>query len=125
MPVGQNDYQITVSSGDYSDTKYLTYIAKENSFFIQTNKAIFLPGDRIQFRIFSIDSEANAFNPKGPTLITLTDARNNEIFKFDNVTFVNGKYEGDFKLSNNPILGTWTLQAQYNGEVEIEKILIF
>ncbi|KAG5669927.1 hypothetical protein PVAND_000217 [Polypedilum vanderplanki] len=119
-----DSYSLTVSSGDYSETKTINYEKKENAMFIQTNKAIFKPSDIIKYRIFSIDSESNAYTPKRPVIITLTDPRNHEIGKLDNITFINGKFESEWLLPSKPILGTWKLTVQYGKNSEtVEKRL--
>jgi CD109 antigen len=100
----------------------LTYVTKQNSLFVQTNKAIFKPLDTIQFRIFSIDSESNAVNPKKPVVATLIDPRNNEIGKFDNITFTNGKFEAEWILASRPILGNWRLSVAFDENEQVRNV---
>ena len=117
MPQDASFFNLEVKSGNYTSSKNIFFNKKQNSIFLQTNKAIFAPGDLLQYRIFSIDSESNALNPVGFTSVTLTDGRNNEIYKVENFTFTNGKYEGQFKLSSSPILGNWNFVVRCNQEV--------
>ncbi|KAG5669928.1 hypothetical protein PVAND_000218 [Polypedilum vanderplanki] len=105
---------IIISSGIYMEERELTYLCKENTFFIQTSKGIYQPSEKVQFRVFSIDSEGNSFNPTYTVDLQIIDPRRNEIIKFQNVTFEKGKYEKDFLLSNKPILGTWTLIIEFS-----------
>jgi CD109 antigen len=106
-------YKLTISCGkEYSETNSLNYISKEFSLFVQTNKAIYLPGDLIQFRVFAINSESRSVNPSGHNSVTIRDAKGNVISTFDNVTFAKGKYENQLQLASRPSLGLWKIQVQ-------------
>ena len=83
------------------------------------NKAIFLPGDLIQFRAFAVDSETRAVTPKCSSVITISDANGNAIVSFKNIVFNNGKYENQLELSSKASLGIWKLQIQCDDEVRL------
>ncbi|KAL7028444.1 hypothetical protein ACKWTF_005838 [Chironomus riparius] len=91
---------------------------KKLSFFIQFNKAIFTPGDLLQFRVFAVDSETKAISPKCTSAITITDPNDNSIQSFEDVTFSRGKYENSFQLSEKAGLGIWKISARCDQEVE-------
>ena len=81
------------------------------------NKAIFMPGDLLQFRVFSIDSETKPINPTSATTITISDSNGNAIHSFQDVTFKRGKYENSFQLSEKARLGIWEVSANCGQEV--------
>ncbi|KAG5684460.1 hypothetical protein PVAND_013694 [Polypedilum vanderplanki] len=114
LPDTATGFTLTVTSDNYTESKAVTFVKKENSVFIQTNKGIFKPAEVVQYRVFSIDSESNAYDPKSPVTITLTDPRDNQIGKIENAEFVNGKFQGEWQLPSKPILGTWKLTVTYN-----------
>jgi len=95
----------------------LTYITKKYSFLLQLSKAIFLPGDLIQFRVYAVDSETKAVVPTCSSIVSITDGNDNEITTFKNVTFSRGKYENSFQLSDKAGLGVWNLQFQCDNQV--------
>ena len=118
-------YTLVVESDNFSEKRTLTYIKKKYSFFVQFNKAIFLPGDLLQFRVFAVDSETKAATPTCSNIISITDPNRNSIMSFPNVTFKRGKYENSFQLSEKASLGVWYLRVQCDQEVRVLLFLIF
>lgn len=90
---------------------------KKFSFFVQFNKAIFMPGDLLQFRVFAIDSETKMATPTAANVISILDQRRNAIMSFQNVTFKRGKYENSFQLSEKASLGIWYFRFTCENEV--------
>ncbi|KAG5668833.1 hypothetical protein PVAND_016756 [Polypedilum vanderplanki] len=114
IPFDITGYTLTVSSGDYTQSKAISFVTKENSIFIQLKKLNFKPGEKVQYRLFSIDSESNAFDQEKPITIILKDPANHDMETIRNVTFINGKYQGEFQLPSKPIFGTWTISVDYD-----------
>ena len=111
------NYNLTVKCGDYLAARPLEYTPGQYSLFIQMNKAIFLPEDLFQFRVFCIDSETYSYYPTDATTITLIGPKGNSIALFSNLTFVNGKYENEWRFSNHPVLGIWRIEVASGDEV--------
>lgn len=84
------------------------------------NKAIFMPGNLLQFRVFAVDSDTKAVTPTCANVISILDARRNAIMSFQNVTFKRGKYENSFKLSEKAGLGVWTFRFTCENEVSFD-----
>ncbi|KAL7028442.1 hypothetical protein ACKWTF_005836 [Chironomus riparius] len=113
-------YSLIVESEGFTEMRTLTYIKKKYSFFVQFNKAIFLPGDLLQFRIFAVDSETKMATPKCSNVVTFTDTNRNNIMTFANVTFKKGN---SFQLSEKARLGEWILRFQCDQE-KIQKSFV-
>lgn len=114
------DYKLSVTglnSFQFSGEKKLSFVVKQFSIFVQTNKAIYKANDLIQFRLFAVNSQTLPYSVNGPTIITITDPSNNKIKEFSNVTFVKGKYENELLLSSAPKLGSWTISVEAEGQV--------
>ncbi|KAL7028449.1 hypothetical protein ACKWTF_005840 [Chironomus riparius] len=110
-------YILFVEGKGFAEKRSLTYITKEYSFLLQLSKAIFLPGDLLQFRAFAVDSETRAVAPKCSSVVTISDANGNAIVSFKNIAFDNGKYENQLELSSKAGLGIWKLKIQCDDEV--------
>ena len=111
-------YTLVVETDDgFAEKRSLTYVKKKCSFFIQFNKAIFTPGDLLQFRVFAVDSETKAITPTCSNTITISDPNGNSIQSFQDVTFKRGKYENSFQLSEKASLGIWKVAALCDQEV--------
>jgi CD109 antigen len=92
-------------------------MSKEFSLLIQLNKAIFLPGDLLRFRVFSVDSETLAVNPAKLLSIYIVDPNKNVVTTFSNVTFENGKYGNSLQIASSPLLGVWSVIVENGAEV--------
>jgi uncharacterized protein YfaS (alpha-2-macroglobulin family) len=111
-------YSLVVETEDgFEEKRTLSYLKKKFSFFVQFNKAMFSPGDLLQFRLFAIDSETKAITPPCASTITISDPNGNSIQSFQDITFKRGKYENSFQLSEKTGLGVWKVSAQCDQEV--------
>jgi CD109 antigen len=106
-------------------------VQKENTILIQTDKGIYKPGDRIQFRVLVIDSETRPFKntklKETPLMCMgelclhdrisinylfeayIMDPKGNKIKEWQNIQLDNGVFRGDLKLSKEPVIGQWSL----------------
>jgi CD109 antigen len=113
---------------EFYGEKKLTYLEKRFSIFIQTDKAIYKADDVIHFRVFAINPNSSPYSVKGNPEVTIKDPSGNKIKQMTNVTFVKGKYESELLLSSSPPLGSWSIIADVEGEVnrvEIKNQIIF
>ena len=106
-----------VDSKNFAEKRTLTYAGKRSSFLIFMNKAIFLPGDLVQYKIMAINSETRAVSPICASVVSISDGNGNLITSAQNVTFSKGRYANDFQLSNKAGLGLWRIQIQCGDEV--------
>lgn len=90
----------------------LTYQETVATPLVQTDKAIYGSGDNVQFRLFAVDSETLPINQETATF-SIYDSSNPSVTiqSFENVTFVNGKFEGSLQLSDYPIFGSWRIDG--------------
>ena len=103
----------------YQDGYDLTFVSKQSSAFIYTDKALYRAGQLVSFSVFAVDSETRPFNLVGTT-ITINDPNTIKIQVFANNTFVKGKYEGSLQLSSAPTLGQWLISLEtLDGQVNI------
>ncbi|CAG2257034.1 CD109 [Mytilus edulis] len=125
------DYKMRVKvSGGLSFDKTVTRIQatrKASSIFIQTDKAIYKPGDLVQFRVFGTDPSLKVRND--PLNIFIQDPKNNRVKQHLKVKPVLGVFTGSFQLSTLTNLGTWTIKAeQRTGETsktfDVERVVL-
>jgi CD109 antigen len=94
----------------FNETAKVYFINKQSSILIQTDKAMYKPGDRIQFRVLVVDIETKPVNLNNePIQAYIQDPRGNKIKQWENIKMENGVFKGDLKLSKEPILGMWLL----------------
>ncbi|XP_044155176.1 LOW QUALITY PROTEIN: alpha-2-macroglobulin-like [Bufo gargarizans] len=91
-----------------------------NLVFIQTDKAIYKPGQKVQFRIAALDETFRAVSEKLP-MVYVEDAQRNRIVQWLNVETKKGIAEESFPLPSEPLLGTYKLVAERQSGSQIKQ----
>lgn len=93
--------------------------SKNVSIFIQTDKAIYKPAEAIKFRVLVLDARLRpAALAAGEQLsIYVTDSEKNRIRQWVNGTLTKGVFAGEVQLSEQPVLGDWTISTRIGNEV--------
>lgn len=89
---------------------------KKFSVFVQTDKSIYKPGDKVQFRVLVLDSSTRPYFTKD-VKIYITDGGRNRIKQYQDINLVKGVYQNEFQLSDSPVLGIWHINMEVDGEV--------
>ncbi|XP_076182302.1 CD109 antigen isoform X2 [Ptiloglossa arizonensis] len=108
-----------LSEIEFSSSKPLVYIHKSYSVFIQTDRAIYKPGNKVMFRCILLNSRLR------PTLarlidIYIADGKGNRIKQWIRPPVTRGIFNGEIELSESPVLGTWKITANI-GDQTFEK----
>nr|BAK64112.1 thioester-containing protein [Hasarius adansoni] len=116
------------SSGNYSlivtgeggmtfrNQTILTYEHKSYSVFIQTDKAIYKPGQLVQFRVLVVTPHLLP-SVTGAINIFITDASGNRIKQWNRLFTTKGISSGELLLSEQPVLGDWTINVDVLGQM--------
>jgi CD109 antigen len=98
----------------FNETASLSTNWKESSILIQTDKAMYKPSDRIQFRVLVVDGDTKPVNlDNQPVDAYIQDPKGNKIKQWSNIKLVNGVFKSDLKLSREPAMGYWYLYFSY------------
>lgn len=100
----------------YNETE-LVVNTKRFVMLVQSDKAIYKPGDRIQFRVLVLDSNTKPIDVNGGLSIQVLDGRSNLIRQWPNATAQSGVFTGELQLSDYPVLGKWTIVVDMMGEI--------
>ncbi|KAM7351079.1 uncharacterized protein ACRADG_004064 [Cochliomyia hominivorax] len=84
--------------------------------YIQTDKAIYKPSDLVQFRVVILDEHTRPLNVKEPIRIEILDNLDNRVKQFKDVSLIKGVYNGQFQLSEYPVLGLWKIKVIITGK---------
>ncbi|XP_074748428.1 alpha-2-macroglobulin-like protein 1 [Strix uralensis] len=96
---------------DVSKTKKVMLRALEPGIFIQTDKAVYKPGQQVKFRIVSLDKDFAPSNKKLP-LVFLKDPSGNRIAQWQEVSPQQGIVDLSLPLAAEPALGTYIIEAE-------------
>jgi CD109 antigen len=83
--------------------------------FVQTDKSMYKPGDKVRFRVLFLDSYTRPY-PAENVKIYVTDGKKNRIKQFMNVKVLNGVYQNELQLSESPVLGNWKIHVDLEDE---------
>jgi CD109 antigen len=92
----------------------LSINAKKNSVLIQTDKAMYKPGDNVQFRVLVMDRDMKPAT-NANVAIFISDGAQNRVKQFDNIVFNKGVFENSMQLSELPVMGNWRINVKVNG----------
>ncbi|XP_065712134.2 alpha-2-macroglobulin-like protein 1 [Patagioenas fasciata] len=96
---------------DVSKKKKVMLRALKPGIFIQTDKAVYKPGQQVKFRIVSLDKDFAPSNKKLP-LVFLKDPSGNRIAQWREVTPRQGIVDLSLPLAAEPALGTYTIEVE-------------
>ncbi|NXI50425.1 OVOS protein, partial [Chloroceryle aenea] len=83
----------------------------DNAVFIQTDKPIYKPGQKVLFRVVSLDTEFKPVQETYPRII-IEDPEKNKIFQWLDVTPKHGIADLSFPLILEPILGSYLITVE-------------
>ncbi|XP_074019166.1 alpha-2-macroglobulin-like protein 1 [Numenius arquata] len=96
---------------DVSEKKQVMLRALEPGIFIQTDKAVYKPGQQVKFRIVSMDKDFTPSNKKLP-LVVLKDPNRNRIAQWQEVSPRQGIVDLSLPLAAEPALGTYIIEVE-------------
>lgn len=110
-----------VSGIIFKEESRLNVESKNVSIFIQTDKAIYKPGETIKFRVLVLDYELKPVTLTKDKLLNvyLNDPEKNLIKQWLNLNPKMGVYSSEIQLSELPTLGQWQFTAQVQNEVRL------
>lgn len=109
--VGPGSYNLTAEGTggiNFVNSTALEYVHKSYSVFIQTDKAIYKPGHKVQFRAIVLNSHLKP-SVTGALDIYITDGKGNRVKQWNRALTTRGVFSGELELSKNPVLGDWNI----------------
>ncbi|XP_074791229.1 alpha-2-macroglobulin-like protein 1 [Natator depressus] len=105
--------QLTISNGRYfnvKEEKKVLIRRGDSSTFVQTDKPIYTPGQKVKFRILTLNEKFVPLNSKY-SVIELQDPNRNRIGQWLDVRPRQGIVDLFFQLADEPSLGTYTINV--------------
>ncbi|XP_037049174.1 CD109 antigen-like [Bradysia coprophila] len=93
--------------------------SKRLSVLIQTDKAMYKPGDKVKFRVLVLNSDTNPATINSMNVF-ITDGTNNRIKQWTNVDTVMGIFTEELQLSTNPPLGIWNINVAVDNQTRLK-----
>lgn len=121
--IQEGDYKLDVKSltGDFFERSVdLDLNSKKYSVFVQTDKSIYKPADKVQFRILVLDFNTRPF-PATNIKVYISDGDQNRIKQYTDVRLQKGVYQDELQLSDSPVMGNWKIHVKINDDAEAVK----
>jgi len=97
------------SSYSVNSFKEITILKKENYPLIQTDKGQYKAKDDVKFRVLLVDHDLKPSEVQTIDELWVEDPRNRRIKQWKDQALNKGLMQQEFKLSEEPELGTWTI----------------
>lgn len=110
-----------VKCGKVDENISLSINYKKNSAIIQTDKAIYKPSDKVQFRVIIIDADTRPVEAEN-VQVFITDGEENRVKQYENVGFKKGVYQDELQLSDLPVMGNWKIHVKFQTGEETVKV---
>lgn len=109
--LGQGSYSLTARGSaplTFDQTQRLTYVHKGYSVFIQTDKAVYRPGNTVRFRAVVVTPQLKP-SVVGSIDVIMTDGGGNIVRRWERVFTTKGVFAGQIELAQAPVLGKWNI----------------
>ncbi|XP_075152774.1 CD109 antigen-like [Haematobia irritans] len=100
----------------FKESSKLNYKCVKPKVYIQTDKAMYKPGDLVQYRILALDENTRPANIQEPLNLGIRDGAYNQIKQLKDIQFTKGVHKGTFQLSEQPVLGNWIIDVTVGEE---------
>ncbi|XP_031779562.1 CD109 antigen isoform X2 [Nasonia vitripennis] len=104
-----------ISGYEFVNSTELDYAHKSYSVFVQTDRSVYKPGSKIQFRCIVLDSRLRP-TANRQLEIYITDGQGNRIKQWERPRLHQGIFNGELELSQSPVLGDWEIVAEIGGQ---------
>ncbi|XP_060547235.1 alpha-2-macroglobulin-like isoform X1 [Pantherophis guttatus] len=111
--------EVTGATLRYLNRKRVYIDNQESLLFVQTDKPIYKPGQKILFRVVSLNEEFLPVTRK-VSLIYIEDPKRNRLFQWKDVELNGGLVQLEFPLSSEPALGTYKVVVQKDSERTVQ-----
>ncbi|XP_037884017.1 CD109 antigen-like isoform X1 [Glossina fuscipes] len=105
----------------FENTTYLSVEYIIPNLYIQTDKAMYKPGDLVQYRILVLDENLRPLKSDQPLAVAIKDAANNLIKVIKNAQLIKGVFSDKLQLTEQPVLGLWTIEVSLSDHIEKTK----
>uniref|UniRef100_A0A1A9VUW4 TEP1-F n=1 Tax=Glossina austeni TaxID=7395 RepID=A0A1A9VUW4_GLOAU len=105
----------------FENTTYLSVEYSRPNLYIQTDKAMYKPGDLVQYRILILDENFRPLKSDRSLGIAIKDAANNLVKDIKNAENIKGVFSDKLQLTVQPVLGLWIIEVSLSDHLEKTK----
>uniref|UniRef100_T1PK35 TEP1-F n=1 Tax=Musca domestica TaxID=7370 RepID=T1PK35_MUSDO len=102
----------------YNESELIAFPDAGPKIYIQTDKAVYKPGDEVQFRVVLLDEHTRPLQISEPIRVEVMDSDSNRVKQFKDITVIKGVYKNKFQLSPHPVMGSWAINVYLSGRYD-------
>nr|XP_045619400.1 CD109 antigen-like isoform X4 [Procambarus clarkii] len=124
--LGPGEYNLTVSGSgglSFHNTTMLEYVHKSYSVFIQSDKAVYKPGDLLRFRVVVVNPMLRP-TVTGAIDVFIRDGAGHRVKEWRRVFTNKGVWSGELQLADEPVLGRWNITVDVLGQTTSRAITV-
>ncbi|KAJ7374575.1 hypothetical protein OS493_004913 [Desmophyllum pertusum] len=117
-------YQLSVNGtggAKFSEMKYIRFEEKGFTIYIQTDKAIYKPGQNVLMRIFGVNPDLKVYT--GNLTVDILDPSGNKMAHWVNLNSQSGVIKREFLLSTQPVEGNWKISVTAAEDQKAEQVI--
>ncbi|XP_069129864.1 CD109 antigen-like isoform X2 [Argopecten irradians] len=99
---------------NFANWTQLKFDKKSASILVQTDRAMYKPGQTVRFRIFGMLPDLTLLDK--PMDVSIFDPKKNKIQQWTGLTDPSGVINGSMVMSDHPVLGDWTIKVNQGAE---------
>ncbi|NXB40023.1 OVOS protein, partial [Eulacestoma nigropectus] len=123
-PVAFISFSAKGTTVDLAERRSVAIQNVDGAAFIQTDKPLYKPGQKVMFRVVTLDSQFRPMQVTYPRII-IEDPEQNKIFQWLEVTSKHGIAQLSFPLISEPILGSYQIIVETkSGEKEYQSFRV-
>jgi CD109 antigen len=111
QPEGFYNLEVKSLTGDFQKIRQLDMNMKKQTVLVQTDKAMYKPADKVQFRVIVLNADMLPIDVSN-VQIFISDGAQNRVKQFDDVKLTKGVFQGELQLSDLPVLGNWEIKVK-------------
>ena len=108
---------------NFQKTTDLEYVDKGYSVFIQTDQAIYRPGNEVKFRVLVLSPQLKP-TVTGSIDVKMTDGKGHLIRDWNRVFTKQGVFAGELEIAKKPVLGDWNIEVDINEQIFTKKFQV-
>ncbi|KAH8333630.1 hypothetical protein KR059_001594, partial [Drosophila kikkawai] len=116
-------YRLTsegVGGVQFTNETQLHFEAKEHTVLVQMDKSIYKPGDLVHYRVLVLDANLKPARAYGRVHVDIKDSGDNIIRSYKDVRLTNAIYSNEFRLSDYPRFGTWSIVVEVSEQMHTQ-----
>lgn len=116
-------YKLSVNGSGgtgFSETRYIYFKEKGFTIYIQTDKAVYKPGQNVLMRIFGVHPDLKVYT--GNMTVDILDPVGNKMVHWVDVSGQSGVVKKEFLLSSQPVEGNWKISVTAAKDQKAEQV---